>query len=293
MSPTALASVGRLHIVAIASLGTFTFGWLFTGRYLWAVAAVCALDWFVVNLLNRVVDVQEDRVNRIPGVELVARHRRALLAVGLGLLGASVVGLHLVWPALTPLRLGYHALGFAYNWRLLPGRRRIKQTYFFKNAASATGFLITVFGYPLAVTGWTSALFPPGVSWATIGVTAVFFFLFELSYEAIYDLRDVAGDAAEGVRSYAVVHGSVTATRIVEGLLVSSMAVLALGFATGVIPWRIFVMVVAPIVQFVLVRHYLRRGLTSSDCIFLTWLGASLLAAYHLWVVAGWPGVGA
>jgi hypothetical protein len=27
------ASVGRLHIVAIAALGTFTFGWLFTGRY--------------------------------------------------------------------------------------------------------------------------------------------------------------------------------------------------------------------------------------------------------------------
>ena len=49
------ASVGRLHIVAIAALGTFTFGWLFTGHYPWLLAGVTAFDWLLVNLLNRVV----------------------------------------------------------------------------------------------------------------------------------------------------------------------------------------------------------------------------------------------
>ena len=33
-------SVGRLHIVAIAALGCFTFGWLFTGHYPWLVTAL-------------------------------------------------------------------------------------------------------------------------------------------------------------------------------------------------------------------------------------------------------------
>ena len=33
---------------------------------------------------------------------------------------------------ITPLRIAYHLLGFAYNWPLLPGRRRIKQLYFWK-----------------------------------------------------------------------------------------------------------------------------------------------------------------
>ena len=32
----------------------------------------------------------------------------------------------------------------AYNWPILPGRRRIKELYFFKNTASAAGFIITV-----------------------------------------------------------------------------------------------------------------------------------------------------
>ena len=58
------ASISRLHIVAIAALGTFTFGWVFTGQHPWLIAAVSALDWFLVNLLNRVVDIPEDRANQ-------------------------------------------------------------------------------------------------------------------------------------------------------------------------------------------------------------------------------------
>ena len=41
--------------------------------------AICALDWFIVNLLNRVVDLEEDKVNRITGVAFVDRNRRAIV----------------------------------------------------------------------------------------------------------------------------------------------------------------------------------------------------------------------
>jgi 4-hydroxybenzoate polyprenyltransferase len=291
-SPVAtFASVSRLHIVAIAALGTLTFGWLFTGQYPWLLCGICALDWLLVNLLNRVVDLQEDQANAIVGTDFVARHRRAIMVAGFAvLLGSLPLGYWLV-PAITPLRLGYHLLGFAYNWPLLPGGRRIKQLYFWKNTASAMGFMLTAFGYPLAATGWGNSL-APGISVATIAYSAAFFMLFELSYEVIYDLRDAEGDRLAQVRTYPVVHGERGAVRIIDALLATSLLFLAIGYASGAVPWRIFIMFVAPLLQLVIYKRALRRGITSRDCIALTWLGAGLLATYHLWVVAGLPGVG-
>jgi 4-hydroxybenzoate polyprenyltransferase len=280
------AAIGRLHIVAIAALGTFTFGWLFSGQHLWLLAAVSGLDWFLVNLLNRVVDLKEDAANHIDGTAFVARHRRAILVGGFGLLAGSLVALYPLAPQLTPLRLAYHLLGFSYNWPLFPGGRRLKQLYFWKNTASATGFMLTVFGYPLAAAGHAR------LGLAGIAAAAVFFFLFELSYEVLYDLRDAPGDAAAQVRTYPVVHGERAAVRIIDGLCATAMLALVAGYAAGVLPWRAFIMVVAPALQLVLYKRALRRGITSADCIGITWLGAGLLAAYHVWVAAGLPGVG-
>ena len=280
-----LYSVGRFHIVAIGALGTFTFAWLFSGRYRFDLAALSALDWFLVNLLNRVVDLEEDAHNQIAGTDFVARNRRALLVGGFALLGASVIASAIVWPRVTPLRVAFHALGLAYNWPLLPGRKRIKQLYFWKNTASAIGFLLTVFGYALADGGATRM--PP----AGVILTIAFFFAFELSYEIIYDLRDAPGDAAAGVRTYPVVHGTRGAVRIIDGLCAASMAALAAGFFAHLLPWRVFIMVAAPAIQLVLYTRALRRGISSRDCIQITWTGVALLSAYHLWVVAGLPGV--
>lgn len=282
------ASVSRLHIVAIAALGTFTFGWLFTGRHAPQLAAISALDWFLVNLLNRVVDLPEDQQNGIVGTGFVSQHRRILTPLSFAALLASFALTHAYYPQLTPLRAAYHALGLAYNYPLLPGRRRIKQLYFFKNTASATGFLLTVFAYPLRLD--PGAPLASGITATTLCCAAAYFFLFELSYEVIYDLRDAPGDAMAGVRSYPVVHGVAGAVRIIDGLLLSSAAILVGGYAVGAVPWRLFIMICAPALQVVLYKRWLRRGITSADCIRLTWLGAGLLATYHLWIQLGLPG---
>jgi len=279
--------------VAIAAMGTFTFGWLFTGSYPWGLSLICALDWFIVNLLNRVVDLEEDRVNAITGTDFVSRNRGALQVLGFGALVGSLVAVHTIWPELTPYRLAYHALGLTYNWPLLPGKRRIKQLYFFKNTASAMGFVLTVFCYPLAVSGWALAGGTGDVTLATTVTVGLFFVLFELSYEVIYDLRDEEGDRAAGVRTFAVVHGQAGATRIIDALIAASVVVISVGYFAGWVPWRFFVMLVAPLVNLAYYKRALRRGITSADCIRLTWLGAGLLVAYHLWVVAGLPGVNA
>lgn len=290
-SVAVLASVGRLHIVAIAALGTFTFTWLFTGHHDPRLAALAALDWFLVNLLNRVVDLKEDAANHVLGTDLVARHRRAFLWGGLAVLLASLVLGHLWLATLTPLRVAFHALGLAYNWPLLPGGRRIKTLYFFKNTASAIGFMLTVFGFPLAAIVAGAAAFPPGVTWATVGFAAGFFFLFELSYEVIYDLRDAEGDALAGVRTYPVVHGPQVALRITDALLAGAALSLAVGYALGPVPWRLFVMVLGPGLQAVLYKRAVARRITSQDGVNITWLGAGLLLAYHGWIGAGFPGV--
>ena len=79
---------------------------------------------------------------------------------------------------------------------------------------------------------------------------------------------------------------------IVDGLIVSSLAVLVGGWLAGPVPWRIAVMGAAPLLQLVIYKRALARGITSRDCVRITWLGAGLLVGYHLWVVAGLPGAG-
>ena len=286
--------ISRLHITAIAALGVFTFGWLFTGVYPWILTAVCALDWYIVNLINRIVDLEEDRANIITETEFAYRNRRLLLWVVFMLLFISIVVVHFLNPAITGLRIAGHLLGAFYNWPLLPGRRRLKQLYFWKNNASALGFLITVFGYPLATAWWgnRSHSFPPGVTWETVFFSAVFFFLFEISYEVIYDLRDVKGDALAGIRTYPVVHGERTTIYIVDGLIFSSMAVIAVGYLFAFVPWRIFIMIAAPFLQFVVYKRAMRRGISARDCIRITWMGVAMLFIYNMWIIAGLPGVG-
>ncbi len=284
-----LSSITRPHIVAIAAAACLTFGHVFSGGYPWLAVGICALDWFLVNLLNRVVDFGEDRANAVTGTEQAWKHRRLIARGGLGLLVGSLVVQGVLLPALLPWRLAYHALGLAYNWPLLPGKRRIKQLYLAKNSASTVGFLLTCFAYPLAIT--PSLL--PDVTPLTVALVALFFFLFELSYEIVYDLRDHAGDAAAGLPTFPVVHGVKGATRIIDGLLLSSMLVVFGGWGAGLVPWRAAVMGMAPLMQAVLYKGMLRSGgVTSAHCVGLTWLGAALLAAYHLWELAGLPGAG-
>lgn len=288
----ALVGIGRLHITAIAAMGVFTFGWLFTGRYPWFLTFVCALDWFIVNLTNRVVDLAEDSANDIRHTDCVYHHRKRLLALSMTLTVSSLAVVHLIHPAITPLRIAGHLLGVFYNWPLLPGARRLKEIYFWKNTASGTGFLITVFGYPLAPAFWISEKhsFPPEITWTTVFLTALFFFLFIQSYEILYDLRDIKGDALRGIRTYPVVHGERIAVLMIDALIIASALVITPGYVRGVVPWRIFIMIAAPLLQIVVYKYALHRQELKAGCIHLTWMGAALFCMYHLWVLADLPG---
>ncbi len=284
-------AIARYHIVLIAMTASVAFGWIFTGRYRPAVALVVGLDWFLINLVNRVTDIAEDLANHIPGTERVARRQRALVIASVGLLAASLVATTVVWPALLPWRLAVQAIGLAYNVRVLPtprGWSRFKEMYFAKNFASSVLFVLTCFGYPLVVAGG-----PQRVPFGTVVVLALFFVPFELTYEILYDLRDLEGDRAAGVPTYPVVHGPERARQIIDGLLVAACLPLCAGFALRLLGVRELLMLGAPLAQLAFYRPRVRRGITTPDCVWLTHLGTAQLVAFligtALWLRAGLP----
>lgn len=286
-----LLAIARYHIMLVAMAATVVFGWIATGTRPWALTLVVTVDWFLINLMNRVTDIDEDLRNGIPGTERVARRRRGLTVASIALMIASFIVTHTMWPTLTPLRLVVQAIGVAYNYRIVPtpkGLSRFKEMYFFKNFGSSVLFVLTCFVYPIAAAGWTLV-----VPWPAVVVLALFFVPFELTYEILYDMRDLEGDRAEGIPTYPVVHGVENGRRIIDALLAASAAVLAAAFFMRLIGVRELLMIVAPIAQWVFYRPRYRRGLTSRDCIVLTHLGTAQLVLFiagtELWRRAGLP----
>jgi 4-hydroxybenzoate polyprenyltransferase len=288
-----LLAIARYHIVLIAMSGMLTFGWLMTGRYRFALALLVGLDWFLINLMNRITDIAEDLRNAIPGTARVARQRRLLSALSLLLLVGSFAWSHWRWPELSPWRLAVQLIGLAYNYRLLPtprGRSRFKELYFFKNFASAALFILTCFVYPLVVATEPLTMRP-----LAIGLLALFFLLFEHSYEILYDFRDLDGDRQLGVPTYPVVHGPAVARQILAALLWLPSLVLVGGLGSGVLGVREALMVLAPLSSWLFLRSQRRfeRGLTSRDCILLTHLGSLELLLFLLgtttWQRLGMP----
>lgn len=283
-------TIARYHIVLIAMTASLVFGWLTTGRYGWLLALVVGLDWFLINLFNKVTDVAEDLENGIPGTERVARWRALLQPACFALLALSFLS-HLPFPEITPLRVLVQLIGLAYSYRLVPtpsGAKRIKQLYFFKNFGSAFLFVLTCLAYPLAVAGWQ-----PIVSWGYVAALALFFVPFEVSYEILYDFRDLDGDRREGIPTFPVVHGPEKARVLIDVLLALSIAVLAVAVLTGTFGAREALFVAAPVAQLFFYRPRLARGLTSADCVLLTHLGSAQLVLYlagtRLWLDAGLP----
>jgi 4-hydroxybenzoate polyprenyltransferase len=284
-------AITRYHIMLVAMAASLVFGWLMTGRHLWAILPIVGLDWFLINLMNRVTDIDEDLENEIRGTERVARHKRLLTVGSFVLMVGSIAATHLVWPALTPWRLAVQIIGLGYNYDLVPtprGLSRFKEIYFLKNFGSAVLFVLTCFVYPLALDPAARVM-----SWPAIVALVVFFIPFELTYEILYDLRDLEGDRAEGIPTYPVVHGPERARQIIDALLALSAASLVVALATGTLGMREGLMVIAPIAQLAFYRPRYRRGLTSHDCIVLTHLGTAELVVFligtALWLRAGLP----
>ncbi len=284
-------AVIRYHIVMVAMAACLVFGWLITGKYHGWLTSVVALDWFLINLLNRVTDINEDLKNKIQGAERIARSPRLVTLGCAGLMLLSFAATHAIWPELTPWRVLVQLIGLAYNYKIVPtpkGLSRLKEIYFFKNFGSSILFFLTCFVYPIEST--TSPLV---MQTGGIIVLVAFFIPFELTYEILYDLRDLEGDRAELIPTYPVVHGPRRSRQIIDALLIGSSMMLGLGAITGYVGALEALMLMAPAIQLAYYRPRFRRGLTSRDCIVLTHMGTGLLLFYlvgtALWRYVGLP----
>jgi 4-hydroxybenzoate polyprenyltransferase len=301
-----IASILRLHIIAIAVMAALAFSRMLVGELHVTVALLGGLDWLLINLLNRVSDVKEDIANQIRGTERLVGKHRLVLGAWVALLAASIALGHLVAPELTFVRLGVQLVGVGYSYPIVPAWHRgklalarFKDLYFFKNFMSAALFVTTCIAYPLLVAAGAASpaaggvAFAAGMSWDSVIALVAFFVPFEITYEILYDLRDLDGDRLAGVPTYPVVHGVETSVRIIDALLVAAAATLLLAVFRGALGLRELLMVLAPVLQVVFYKPRYRRGLTSGDCIALTWIGAGLLGVWlagtALWVGAGLP----
>lgn len=288
-----LASILRFHIILVAVCAAIVFSWLMTGEYAFEVALLGGIDWLLINLLNRVTDLKEDLANSIRGTQHIAKNKRAF-TWAFWLIFVASFAVSIVWmPQLTGLRVVVQAIGLGYSIPLVPtprGMRRFKDIYFLKNFMSSVIFVLTCFVYPLTV--WGEAPILPG-GWAAVVILAVFFVCFELTYEILYDMRDLEGDRLAGVPTYPVVHGLDRSRQIIDGLLIASALVLVAGFFAGQIGVRELLFVAAPAIQALFYGPRFRRGLTSRDCILVTHLGSGLLVFFavgtQIWLALGLP----
>ncbi len=294
-------SVARPHILAIVFVSTVTYGWIFTERHsgaLLLVALLAVWDWFIVNFMNKATDVEEDLANGIAGAAFIGAHKGLVERIGLGMMAAGLIAGLWLAPAILPFRVAFTVVGLGYNYRFVPapvrgpdgrwrlGLSRFKELYFFKNFGSSMLFTLSVFLYPLFGLG-ADQTYP-----LTKLLLAILFFIpLELTYEIIYDLRDLDGDRALGVPTYPVVHGPRVAKQIILGLLAFSAIFPIAGALLGVLRLREWVVVAGVLQQLLLVRHFAGgdRLPTARDAILVTWIGAAQLASYNLWVVVGLP----
>jgi 4-hydroxybenzoate polyprenyltransferase len=274
----------RLHIVLIAFLGTATYAWLFSGRHLWGVAAAAALDWLLLDLCNKLSDLPEDLINNPEEAGWVGAHQRVLQVAVVALFVASLVPTALLAPRLILPRVLFQLGGVAYNFRVLPGRLRLKQIYALKNASAAVLFLITLVGYPWATLG--SAFSAP---WPQVLALSLFFFFFEMSFEVVYDFKDLAGDRAEGVPTYPAVHGGRGGRLAFDLFLVAAALVLIVARAAGAVGFKELLLLLSPAVQAALFPLFARRGFRARDTVWITHLGSLQLCLYNAWVLLGLP----
>lgn len=284
---SAFFHVSRFHIIVIASCASLTFSFVFGGQHLYGVPLICGFDWFLVNLLNRVVDLQEDQLNGVVGVGFVQQHAVGLTRLCLGLLVLSFPLMQWLYPSLLMPRLLFHLIGLGYNYKLVPspsGMTRFKELYFFKNFMSGVLFILSGIVYPVVAAGlWGE------VPLVKLLILMGFFLAMDLTYEIFYDLRDLPGDRAQGIPTFPVVHGEAAARGIILALLAAAAALSLGGWAAGALELKEGVMVAAVIQQGTFYRLRVHRGLTQSDCVGVTYLGAAQLLSYNIWIWLGLP----
>ena len=161
---------------------------------------VVGLVSFAVYTANDLADIEEDAINCPGRSSVVADHPWfvAALAVGALALGAGLAfragGPLAFAAALVPL-----GASVCYSLPVAPGRRRWKDVFALNTTLVAGAWAVTVTAVPLAIAG--QSVGPVAIA------VCLFFFLRSFISVEVFNVRDIAGDAATGVDTLPVVLG--------------------------------------------------------------------------------------
>lgn len=190
---------------------------------------LCAIGFcitFSIYNLNRKSDETEDSINHASRYLFTKRYERCLLALSVAAYGAALLlagsyswtaALITAFPLIT---------GLLYSFPILPAAttyRRLKDIPLGKNLSISCAWAVphallpgTIAGSPM--TGMTAA-------------TLLFFFVLVFINTVLFDMRDVDGDAAAGIRTVPVILGVPATTRamvgtgVIAGLLILSVSI--------------------------------------------------------------------
>ncbi|MBA7473261.1 hypothetical protein ES707_08596 [subsurface metagenome] len=191
--------------------------------------AIMTLVVFAVYNLNRKTDEDEDAINHTERYAFTKKYEPILFR--------SAIGSYIVAFCLSALQ-GFGSLlittiplvaGIVYSVPLLPARfgfRRLKEVPFMKSLIVAFSWTIPATLLPICHAG-----LPAG---AATGIVGVFFFLQTFTNTVVYDMRDVEGDAASGVRTIPTILGIRRTLLLLTGMNIGIGAALVL--AGGSLP---------------------------------------------------------
>ena len=211
-------------------------------------AAVMMLVVFAVYNLNRRTDENEDAINHAERYAFTRDYAPLLSGAATGayaaaLFLAALQGLESLLVATVPL-----VAGVVYSVPLVPARfgfRRLKEIPFMKSLVVAFSWAVPPALLPVCCTA-----LPTG---AATGIVAASFFFLVFTNTVVFDIRDVEGDAAAGVRTIPTILGARKTLLLLTGLNISAGAVLVIagGGLPGLCP------VLLPVAGVVYAQGYL------------------------------------
>lgn len=211
---TQIFILNRLHIIASAPAIMYCWSQFLKMRFhvidylIITLTVACICQW------NRLTDFEEDKMNcpdDLEDAQIKRQYIRFFCFTG----GTIAVFLALftepAWKTAAIVLFGA-AVGYFYNTPLLPSRPhlRLKNLFIIKNLSSGLGWSVGLLIFPML-----RAHEQPDWRFFT---AFIYMFTMVITYEIMWDIRDILGDARAGIRTLPVVLG-INKTRIYVGLL--------------------------------------------------------------------------
>lgn len=219
--------LNRLHIIISAPVVMWCWSQFLKMHFRVIDYLIISLAVAIICQWNRLTDVEEDTLN-CPDDLKDAQGKRRSIKIFCYVGGTIAILLALVteptWTLAALVAFGAF-VGFFYNTPLLPSRPhlRLKNIFIIKNLSSGAGWSAGLLIFPML-----RAHEQP--DWRFFTAFA-YMFAMVMTYEIMWDMRDIAGDARAGIRTLPVVLGinnagicAIILQLVCVGLIISGLA---------------------------------------------------------------------